>query len=240
MKRFIDVIIADDSDAFRQILTEIVTMNSQCRVVGTAKDGHALLELLECVNPDIALIDIDMPKLTGMEVVEIIRQKRPRLQVIFITGSEEHAVRAFSVEAVDYLVKPVDKSRLLLALQKAIVRIYGHDLPDNSKKAYLHKVVVRGDKSTYYLEPQDIIFIERIGRKSHVHMRDKVIDINESIGELIAVLPDNFYQTHRSYIVNTDYLYKITKTGDTYVGCLKCTEQKVYISKNKIQGIQRL
>ncbi|OEH85524.1 hypothetical protein BHU72_04420 [Desulfuribacillus stibiiarsenatis] len=230
-------VIAEDCNESRDILKQFLEMDSDLDIIGEANNGEELLELLFNRRPMVAFVDIDMPKMTGFDAVAMASKISPQLQVILITGHKDYAIKAFEINATDFLVKPIERSRLLVSLQR---------IKENAKKARISevqekkdKIILKSEKSIFMIPYQDIICIERIGRKSEVWTKERKIDTVENFTELMSNLPNRFFQTHRSFIVNLDYLYKITKSGDTNIGYLKHIDKTIHISKNKIMELQK-
>jgi two-component system, LytTR family, response regulator len=113
------IVVADDDASSRILLHHFIRFLPQYKVVGEAISGEEFVRLVLEEKPDIALVDIKMPDLDGKEAVKICKQSLPALQVIFTTGYDEFAVKAFEIAATDYIVKPIERTRLFHALEKA-------------------------------------------------------------------------------------------------------------------------
>src|SRR5688572_32901198 len=115
------VLIVDDETLARSILSEHLVKLPDVEIVGQAANGFEAVKLAEELNPDLMFLDIQMPKLSGFEVLELLGERAPR--VIFTTAFDEFALRAFEVHAVDYLLKPVEPERLITAVERALQRL---------------------------------------------------------------------------------------------------------------------
>lgn len=115
----INIIIADDHEPSRTIIRRFIETLEQIRIVGEAGDGEELLELVGERKPNLVLVDITMPKLNGINAIKECIKSLPQLKVIFVTGHNEYAVEAFDISAVDYIVKPIERKRLAVAIEKA-------------------------------------------------------------------------------------------------------------------------
>ena len=111
------VLIVDDETLARSILSEHLAKLPDVEIVGQAANGFEAVKLAEELNPDLMFLDIQMPKLSGFEVLELLGERAPA--VIFTTAFDEFALRAFEVHAVDYLLKPVEPPRLAAAVERA-------------------------------------------------------------------------------------------------------------------------
>ena len=116
------VIVADDERPARQFLATMLRSFEDVDIVGEAKSGKETMQLIEQTQPDLALLDLQMPEMDGLSIVRSLRQGRIPL-VAFVTAFEEHAVSAFEIEALDYLLKPVDRDRLRTTLDRAHERL---------------------------------------------------------------------------------------------------------------------
>jgi YesN/AraC family two-component response regulator len=116
------IIIADDERPAREFLKNILRGFEDALLVGEASDGAEAVEIIKQKKPDLALLDLQMPEMSGLEVVKFLRKTQMPL-VAFVTAYDEFAVRAFEVGAVDYLLKPVERSRLRETLQRAHERL---------------------------------------------------------------------------------------------------------------------
>ena len=116
------VIVADDERPARQFLTTMLRSFEDVDIVGEAKSGKETMRLIEQTQPDLAFLDLQMPEMDGLSIVRSLRQGRIPL-VAFVTAFEEHAVSAFEIEALDYLLKPVDRGRLRTTIDRAHERL---------------------------------------------------------------------------------------------------------------------
>jgi diguanylate cyclase (GGDEF)-like protein len=115
----IKIVIADDHEPSRKFIRRFLESMHQITIVAEAADGESLLRLVEQYRPNLVLVDISMPKLNGIKAIKECLKILPQLKVIFITGHNEYAVEAFDISAVDYIVKPIQRDRLITAIEKA-------------------------------------------------------------------------------------------------------------------------
>src|ERR1700741_3224918 len=119
-------IVADDERPARAFLTSMLRRRSDVELVGEAETGAEAVSVIERERPDLAFLDLQMPELDGLGVVRVLKRKHTPL-VVFVTAYEEYALRAFEVNAVDYLLKPVSPARLASALTRAHDRLAQKD-----------------------------------------------------------------------------------------------------------------
>lgn len=207
-------VVAEDEHLALRRLTRLLR-ESGVEVVGEARSGHAAVRMLREVPADVAFLDVEMPGLDGLGVVrEVEPETLPR--VVFVTAHEGYALEAFRVHAVDYLLKPFDKSRLASTLehlrelddgggcrdrQTASVAEPGGD-PWSSKR-YAERLLVREDTSLHFVPVKHIEAIEADGNYVHLHAEGGSHLVRRRIGELEEQLdPERFMRIHRSAIVN--------------------------------------
>jgi len=210
----ITTLLVDDEDLARLVLRELVQMHPELTVVAECANGFEAVKAVAEHKPDIIFLDVQMPKLSGFDVLELIGTETA---VIFVTAYDQYAMRAFEVHAVDYLLKPIGRDRFEAALERAKSRL-GEKLPAppelaaaaRAPKQFLDRIVVRdGTRVTLipiakldYAEAQDdYVALATEGKK---HLKQ------QTIASLEACLdPDRFVRVHRSYIVNFERVVRI-------------------------------
>jgi two-component system LytT family response regulator len=233
--RKIRTVIVDDEDLARQVLREFLLAHSEVEIVAECANGFEAVKAVSEHKPDLVFLDIQMPKLDGFEVLELIG---PGPAVIFVTAYDTFAIRAFEVHAVDYLLKPIGAHRFETALECAEERLSGK-LPSTAPPAvelaaaarppqqYLDRIPVRDGASVFiipvakldYAEAQDdYVALASQGKK---HLKQQTISSLEA-----ALDPSRFLRIHRSYIVNLERVAKIEPFGkDSYVAVLSTGAQ---------------
>lgn len=153
-------------------------------------------------NPcDLLLLDIEMSNLNGMELAHKLRDRGDMLPIIFITGYGDYISEGYDVEALHYLLKPVDEQKLYAVLDKYVSR-------HNTRS---EEILVETDELALHMSADSIVFIEAFGRKTELHLSDNsVIKSNMNIGTFQKT--DLFISCHRSYLVNLRYVKSIGKT----------------------------
>jgi two-component system, LytTR family, response regulator len=233
------VVIADDDLPSKTLLSHFVQMLPEYKVVGEASDGEELIQLVMKENPDIVLVDIIMPGPNGVKAAKICKELNPSLQVIFTSGYDEYGVEAFNISAVDYIVKPIEKVRLFVALQKAKQLLQMYERAE-TKSVGSSKLSLKSNNTFVYIDMEDILFIEKEGRKSIVHTELEQFETMESLHEIEERLPKSFFKTHRSYLVNLKRIVQIESFGETYLAKFSNPQKKAYISKLKINEVYRI
>jgi two-component system LytT family response regulator len=209
------VAIVDDEPLARGILRELLAAHDDVEIVAECGNGFEAVKAVSDLKPDLLLLDVQMPKLDGFDVLDLVGGELP---VIFITAYDEYAIRAFDVHAVDYLLKPFSGDRLGEALDRARERVRTHEpapvrdivsvaRPD---RVPLQRILIRDRADVHvipvgkidYLESQDDYVAVRTGGKTYLK--------EQTLAELEKLLdPGAFVRIHRRYILNLVRLAKI-------------------------------
>ncbi|PLT34450.1 LytTR family DNA-binding domain-containing protein [Bacillus sp. V5-8f] len=230
-----NILIAEDDPSSRKLIKHFIESIPNYKVTGEAVNGEELIRRIVTDRPDVALVDIGMPLLNGMEAIKSCKELFPDLQVIFITGNDEYALEAFDVSAIDYILKPIERTRLYAALERA-----GQVLNKNyENEAVSHKnLMIKQQNSITFIPFEEIYFIERTDRKSLIHTIHNKIEAKEALTSLEKLLDTRFMASHRSYIINLDYLSKIEACGQMYIAYFKNYRETAKISKHKLSELQ--
>jgi DNA-binding LytR/AlgR family response regulator len=200
------ILIADDEPIARQVLREHIESIPMLEIAGEAGTGAETLACIFELKPDIVLLDLQMPELGGLGVVRSLRGSGSPA-VIFVTAYEKHALEAFEVGAIDYLLKPVRRERLEKAIAKAARQL------QSAPRAVptLHKVVGRRGRDMYLLDPSEIVAFEADGDLVHVVTGGERYLSDHSLKELLEQLdPRSFRRIHRATIINADHIRRIS------------------------------
>lgn len=227
------ILIAEDDYSSRKLLTHFIKRIPNYEIVAEATNGEELVDFVFTKKPNIALVDIEMPLLNGMEAVKLIKKFNPNLLVIFITGNENFAIEAFGVQAIDYILKPINGERLYESLERASNRL------KEIKKPSLREIRIKQSNSIDFISINDILFIERYERKSIIHTQYNIYYTSESLTNLEKQLDDKFMMTHRSYIINLEHLTRIEGSGQMYIASFKNYNETAKVSKYKLGELQK-
>ena len=183
-------VIVDDEELARAILREYLAAHPEVEIVAECSNGFEAVKAVSELAPDLLFLDIQMPKLNGFEVLELIGQGPA---VVFVTAYDQYALRAFEVHAVDYLLKPFTPERLSEALDRARQRMERHEA---SPVPGLLKETRAAAKPIERLLIKD-------GAKVHVIKQDTMAELESLLD------PERFIRIHRSYILNIDRLMRL-------------------------------
>jgi len=211
-------LIVDDEELARLVLRELLKTHPEIALVAECANGFEALKAIAEHKPDLIFLDVQMPKLSGFDVLELVGSETA---VIFVTAYDQYAMRAFEVHAVDYLLKPVGRERFESALERAKSRV-GTKMPAaadlaaaaRGPKQFLERIVVKdGTRVTLipvakldYAEAQDdYVALASEGKK---HLKQQTIAGLES-----CLDPEQFVRVHRSYLVNLERVVRIEPYG---------------------------
>lgn len=214
MKRKYNVLIVDDEFLARKLLSEYVSKVDFLHLVDTCPDATKAMEVLNNESVDILLLDIQMPDISGMEMLRLLKDKPA---VILTTAFSEYAVDAFSLGVVDYLLKPFDYARFLQAINKAVS--LNLSASKNISETANDYMMVKADYKLYKINFDDLLFIE--GQHEYVtfHTKAKRITALYSLKNLEDILPkDKFVRVHKSFIVSIKNIEDIDKVNVTVSG----------------------
>lgn len=217
----IRVLLVDDEPLARDMLREMLQGDPHAEIVGESCNGREALEAIAKLNPELIFLDVQMPEMGGFEVLSSLGSgKIP--YVIFVTAYDQYAVRAFEVQALDYLLKPFDQERFDVSWQRAKTQLLrdqngGMDqriltLLEELKagKSYLERLVIKAAGRIYFLDTKDIDWIEAEGNYVSVHSAKKSHLLRETISSLESQLdPKKFVRIHRSSIVRLDFIQEL-------------------------------
>ncbi|RZK21258.1 MAG: response regulator [Pedobacter sp.] len=222
----IRTILIDDEPLARDIVKFYLTDHPEIEVVAECCDGFEGLKAITLHKPDLIFLDIQMPKISGFEMLELVEDKPA---VIFTTAFDEYAIKAFEVNAVDYLLKPIDKGRFDAAIKKLPSRL---SKTENTEAvldaaalspAQNNRVVVKKDGIIKIIPTGDINYLEADDDYVKLSTADGAFYKNKTMAYFEQTLDSSqFIRIHRSYIINLAQVTKIElKEKDSYVVLLK-------------------
>jgi len=221
----IKVVIVDDEPAARAIVAELLADYPQFAIIAECANGYEAVKACNEQRPDLIFLDIQMPKLDGFEVLELLDLKP---KVVFVTAYDEHAVRAFEVHAVDYLLKPFTAARfgeVVAHAEQMVRRAESQPLANalSGVRKPLQRIAFRDGGAIDVVPVQRIDYIEAQDDYVQVAAAGRKRIKQQTLGELATLLdPMRFVRVHRSYIVNLESLARVEPYGkDSRVVVLK-------------------
>lgn len=215
------VIVVDDEPPARMLLREYLAADPTVEVLAECANGFEAVRAVAELRPDVLLLDVQMPRHDGFEVMELVGRETA---VIFVTAHDEYAIKAFDVHAVDYLLKPVSPERLQEALTRARLRLRA-PAPTWVRPAGSHpaRVVVRAGSQVHVVPLDRLDYVEAQDDYIALHTAGRTLLKEQTLSDLEARLdPRRFVRIHRSYLLNLDRLAGLEPAGkDSRVAVLR-------------------
>src|SRR5579875_1810506 len=224
----IRTVIVDDEELARQILHEFLREEKDIEIVAECSNGFDAVKAIAAHKPDLLFLDIQMPKLDGFEVLELIDRE---IAVVFVTAYDQYAMKAFDAAAVDYLLKPFDAERFRTALQRARRRLpessqmpAASDLKNAAQQPgqYTQSIVIKDGTRVHIVPVNQLEYAETQDDYVALHGGGKTYLKQQTISSLEAALdPSRFVRVHRSFLVSLERVAKIEPyTKDTRIAIL--------------------
>jgi two-component system LytT family response regulator len=240
------VVIIDDEPLARSLVKEYLQKHPELELVQECNDGFEGIKAIQQYQPDLIFLDIQMPKINGFEMLELIDQPPA---VIFTTAFDEYAIKAFEAHAIDYLLKPFNQERFDKAIakwqdQKTLASKTGaNELLETAALSpqQNQRVVIKDGSKIKIIPVQDIFYLEAADDYVKVHTRDGYFLKNKTMNHFEKALEtQQFVRCHRSYIVNVQHITRIDPyEKDGHVAILR-SGAKVPVSRNgyiKLRGV---
>jgi two-component system LytT family response regulator len=232
----ITTLVVDDEKIARRMVRDLLGADPEIQIVGEAGDGEGALEAMRTQKPELVLLDVQMPIMTGLEaLVHLKPAARP--EVVFVTAFDEHAIKAFELHAVDYVVKPFSDERFHQAIDRAKRRLRG-DLLESTQRAVSSLLahfakpsesvaapeptpapgkeapfVLKVDGEHHFVNQADIRWLEAQGDYIRVHTTQRNLLVRLTLTHALEQLsPARFVRIHKSSVVNTSYVRRLKPT----------------------------
>ncbi len=252
MNKLRTVIIEDEAPA-RELVKAYIKTNDNIDLVGECQDGFSGVKKIMEAKPDLIFLDIQMPKLTGFEMIELLDEVP---EIIFTTAYDQYAIKAFELSAVDYLMKPFSRDRFNEAVEKVLVRLQSRSETEQKERVKnkniedftnikkeeieeIERIFVKTGTKIDVVPVETIVKIEAQDDYVEIHTPGKRYLKNDTMNYLEKVLPSNiFSRVHRSHIINLNHIEKIEKYGkESYIVKLK-DGSTVNVSKSRIKDLK--
>lgn len=239
------MILIDDEPLARQLVKAFLKDYKEIEIIAECSDGFEGFKAIQDNKPDLIFLDIQMPKLNGFEMLELL-DTAPA--VIFTTAFDEYALKAFEAHAIDYLLKPITKERFDKAMQKWLAQAGNHQttkvdelLQSNIYDGYQHRIVVKDNGLIRIIGEQDIFYIEANDDYIKIVTKDGNYLKKSTLGHVEQSLdPQQFVRVHRSYLVPVSQLLRIEPyEKESHIALLKCGA-KVTVSKSGMAKLKTL
>ena len=217
----IKVLVADDEPLARERLSGLLSQEPDIEVVGQARDGEEAVTAIHDDSPDLVFLDVQMPQMSGFDVIEAVGSDKMPL-VIFVTAYDQHALKAFQVRALDYLLKPFDRERFTDALQRARRQLERDETGDLGRRLLAlvkdlrrdqprsDRLVVKSGGRLFFLRTDEIDWVEAAGNYVRLHVGPASHLLRETMNAIEGRLdPEKFFRIHRCRIVNMERIQEL-------------------------------
>jgi two-component system LytT family response regulator len=233
-------IIVDDERLARVNLKKLLEPHPEIEIVGEASSCESAVELINLYKPLLVFLDIQLSGETGFDLLELIDNS---IKIVFVTAYDEYAIRAFEVNAIDYLLKPVNPERLKISIERVIKKENNQKSPAKNYE-YSDNVYVRlNNYASRFIKISSITCIEPVGNYSKiVTIEGKHCLVLKTLKQWQEELPDNnFVRIHRSSIVNIEHVDHIEKKSNTrHMAFLKNKPEPLEVSRRYVKKLKSL
>jgi two-component system LytT family response regulator len=208
----VDILLLEDEEYTRRFLKKLVMEHPLVDNVIDTPSGKEAVRLAKEAKPDIALLDIELTpeeNVNGIEVAKLIGIFSPETHFVFITGYSKYAIESFAVHPYDYLLKPINKSKVL----ETIGNLAGKSESKTVNKRNINRIPVKVNNEIFLINSTDILFVEKLEKRTLIHTVSNVYKISQTLNELENKLEDSFLRVHKSFIVNLDKISKIKEVS---------------------------
>lgn len=239
MSKSLRVIIIDDEPYSRRELEHLLREYEEVDIIAEAGSGEEGLGKIMLLEPDLVFVDMEMPRMTGMELVEAIQKLKAVPKIVFATAFPDYAIQAFRFEALDYLLKPFSPDELAVTMK----RVY-KSLNISTEKASGEKIsrlAVEHQEKIIYLSPESIIVAIAEEGDTVIVTKDNRYPIKTSLKELERkLLPHHFFRTHKSYLVNLQAVQQLIPWfNGAYQLKLVGVQDEIPVSRNYIKALRK-
>ncbi len=204
------VLLVDDERLARQEMRRLLAEHPDVEILGEAANASEATQQLEAQRFDLIFLDISMPGKTGFEFL-VALPETPR--VVFVTAFDQYALKAFEVNALDYIVKPVDPERLARALEKIRAEIKRNERPTPTSDKIVEadrQVFLKDGEKCYFVRMGDVWLIESVGNYARLYFEDQRAMLHRSLNQLEEKLdPTVFFRANRQELINMEFIQKI-------------------------------
>jgi two-component system LytT family response regulator len=246
----IRTLVVDDEPLARERLTSLLGLETDIEVIGQCRDGEDAARAITEHTPDLVFLDVQMPGLNGFEVIEAVGTEKMPL-VIFVTAYDQHALKAFQVRALDYLLKPFDRERFQEALQRARTQIQRAETGDLGRRLLAlvkdlrrdqpktDRLVVKSGGRLFFLRTDEIDWIEAAGNYVRLHVGNTSHLLRETMNAIESRLdPEKFFRIHRSRIVNMERIQEMQPWLNGEYAVLLRTGTRLTLSRGYREKLQ--
>jgi two-component system, LytTR family, response regulator LytT len=235
------VAIIDDEPYSREEMKHLLGEYNWIEIVGEASSAEKAMELILTQDPQVLFLDIEMPGMSGVDLAEALQKMKQKPEIVFATAYPDYALKAFRVDAVDYLVKPFDEEQLSQTMERLKKVIYtSSDTAEKEAAKTLGKLSVQDEDKIIFIDPGDIRYIFREERETYICTAKKRYTCKLPIKELEAKLATHpFFRVHKSYLVQLPYVEELIPWGNgVYQLKVHGSKEKIPVSRNYVKELR--
>ena len=231
-------LLVDDERLARAELSRLLEKFPEIEIIGEAANGEEAIQKIEELNPDLVLLDIQMPGMTGFEVLEHLHIVP---NVIFVTAYDEYALKAFEVNALDYVLKPVELNRLEKAIEKVKSEQQQEENSSEEKLSYDSQIFIKDGEKCWFVKMDKVRMFESEGNYVRLYFEDSKPMILKSLNNLEKRLSDKeFFRISRKYIINLTWIEKVEAWFNGGLRVTLKSGEKLEISRRQTSRFKEL
>ena len=246
------VVLVDDEKLSLEELSFILSKSSEIEIIGMYTDALSALEFIKKSKPEIVFLDIEMPEIDGFTLAEEICKMDFSVSIVFATVFDKYAVKAFEINAIDYVLKPFSEKRLQITMDKINERYncneniplsnYNNINPEKQEIKGMKKLPLWKDECIFLVHPQDILYCTVLNKEVLVLTKDANFTTQCTLNQLGNKLSNhNFFRSHKSYLVNLDKIYKIVPWfNSTFVLKIEGWKEEVPVSRHYVKEFKKI
>ncbi|GGD06036.1 LytR/AlgR family response regulator transcription factor [Pontibacillus salipaludis] len=239
MRKRITVLVVDDERFSREELVFLLKEYEILEVIGEAESGEAAVMKTLQLQPDVLFLDIEMPKMDGLEVAKSVHELKKVPEIVFATAYPDFAVEAFRHEAVDYILKPFEEEQINQTVTRLERRLRTEPMVE--KSSVPSKLAVEEEEEITYLNPADIMYVFRDGRVTKIVDQMRTYETKWSLKEVEKRLePFSFFRIHKSYLVNLQYVERLVPWfNGAFQLELRGRKEQLSVSRNYVKELRK-
>ncbi len=246
------VVLVDDEKLSLDELSFILSKNSEMEIIGKYLDPLTALEFIKKTKPEIVFLDIEMPELDGFTLAEEICKMDFPVSIVFATVFDQYAIKAFELNAIDYVLKPFSEKRLEITMDKINERYNGNKhilssgfnniIPEQSAIKGIKKLPLWKDECIFLVHPKDILYCTVLNKEVFVLTLNTTFTTQYTLNQLSSKLNNhNFFRSHKSYLVNLDKIHKIVPWfNSTFVLKIEGWKDEVPVSRHYVKDFKKI
>ncbi|MBZ5753685.1 MULTISPECIES: LytR/AlgR family response regulator transcription factor [Metabacillus] len=238
MKPPIKAIIVDDELYSRDELKHLLQAFPTIEIIGEAESGESAIMKSLQLHPDVVFLDVEMPRMNGMEAAKVLMELKNAPLVVFATAYPQFAAEAFRYDAVDYLLKPYDEDQLKETIERIEKKFKGYYEKDPGKPT--GKLAFEANGEILYFDPKDILYMFRDDKLTKMIVKTGEFETKTPLKELESKLSTfHFFRIHKSYLVNLEYITRLTPWfNGAYQLQIEGRDEMLSVSRNYVKALR--